>query len=239
LVYLTQREYHDGHKVNAQARIALLLTASLTLPAATFAQGRLYRWVDDKGAVHYGDRVPPEYANRDRDVLNDQGVAVSREQGELTDGEKTAMRQKEAETAREREARAEVARRDRMLLETYLSVADIEALRDERLELLEAQIGVTELYLDGLRQNLASLDTETKRYAPHSNRENAPPVPADLTAEIASTESSITLYEDNLARTRDELVRVRTSFDADIARFRQLKGDPLPHGHSVAAGTAR
>lgn len=211
--------------MKAHFRITLLALAALPLAAASVsAQTRLYRWVDDKGVVHYGDRVPPEYANRDRDVLNDRGIAVGREQGELSEQEKEAQRQRQAAEAHEREARAEIVRRDRMLLETYLSVADIERLRDQRLELLEGQINVTELYLSGLRENLDGLNREAQRYKPLSDREDARPLPADLADDITRTKASIELYEDTLERARVELTRVRDAFDSDIARFRELKG---------------
>ena len=39
------------------------------------------------------------------------------------------------------------------------------------------------------------------------------------------TEESIEIYEDSLDRIHDDMVRVRTSFDSDIERFRELKGE--------------
>ncbi|MBN1239303.1 MAG: DUF4124 domain-containing protein [Gammaproteobacteria bacterium] len=205
-----------------QALIALI-AAALPLSAG-FGQTRLYRWVDDQGVVHYGDRVPPEYANRDRDVLNDRGVTVDRQQGALTEAEQKALEDQKAAEAAERAARAEVARRDRMLLETYLSVADIEDLRDRRLELLESQIQVTELYIENLRESLDRLYVEAQRYKPYSDRQDAPELPADLAAEIESAENSIDVYEQQLQRTREDQVKLRSAFDADIERFRELKG---------------
>ena len=97
-------------------------------------------------------RSRPEYANLDRNVLNDQGVSVGFEQGEVTAEERAELERRAAVVEAERRSRLEVARRDRMLLETYLTVADIEDLRDRRLELLESQIKVTELYLSQLAQ---------------------------------------------------------------------------------------
>ena len=205
-----------------QALIALV-AAALPLSAA-IAQTRLYRWVDDQGVVHYGDRIPPEYANRDRDVLNDRGVTVDRQQGALTEAEQKALEEQKAAEAAERAARAEVARRDRMLLETYLSVADIEDLRDRRLELLDSRIQVTELYIQNLRDSLDRLYVEARRYKPYSDREDAPELPADLAAEIESAENSIAVYQEQLARTREDQVKLRAAFDADIERFRELKG---------------
>jgi hypothetical protein len=206
-------------------QIAVILLTALALPLVVVAQStKTFKWVDENGKVHYGDSVPPEYAKIDRDVLNSQGVKVGSEEGEITPEERAAMAKKKAEEDARLAAKAEVARRDHMLLQTYLSVADIEDLRDRRLELLESQIKVTELYLANLRKRLTQLKDEASNYKPYTERENAPPVPDTLASDISKTASSITNYEQMLARTRSDEDALRTSFDNDIARFRELKG---------------
>lgn len=203
------------------AAVALLLLLAGT---AVTAQPTLYRWVDDDGVVHYGDRVPPEYAHQSRHRLNQQGVEVGFEEGALSDEQRSEQARTAAEAEEQRRARAEVARRDRMLLDTYLSVQDIENLRDQRLELLESQIQVTEIYLDNLRQRLARLHKEASRFHPYSDNEDARPIPDNLAQEISQTLRSISAYEATLARTREEQEALRTSFARDITRFRELKG---------------
>lgn len=207
-------------------RATLLVVAICALPfGGVDAQGqRLYKWTDRNGVVHYGDKIPPEYANVDRSVLNEQGVAVAFEEGEITEEERAAQAAREAELEQERLARLEVARRDRMLLETYLTVRDIEDLRDRRLELLESQIKVTELYLNNLRKRLVGLQNEASRFKPYTTREDAPQIPEDLARDISRTVASIALYEQTLARTRADQAALKASFDADISRFRELKG---------------
>jgi Domain of unknown function (DUF4124) len=208
-------------------QIAVILLTALALPLVVVAQTKgtkTFRWVDDKGKVHYGDSVPPEYAKIDRDVLNSQGVKIGTEEGEITPEERAAAAKKKAEEDARLAAKAEVARRDRMLLETYLSVADIEDLRDRRLELLESQIKVTELYLANLRKRLAQLQDEASNYKPYATRENAPPVPDTLASDMSRTADSINNYEQMLTRTRSDEDALRASFDGDIARFRELKG---------------
>jgi hypothetical protein len=211
--------------VNARSVASLIATASLVLAVTgTFAQQRLYRWVDNDGVVHYGDHIPPEFANRDRTVLNDQAVTVGFEEGEITKEERAELERRQAEADAEQLARDNAARRDRMLLETYLTVADIEDLRDRRLELLGSQIKVTELYLTNLRKRLVALEGEAQDYAPENEAEGAPALPENLALEISRVVASITLYEQTLERTRREQEALRAAFDLDIVRFRELKG---------------
>jgi hypothetical protein len=206
----------------------LLVIAACVLPSVGSAQRqetpRLYKWTDKNGVVHYGDSIPPEYANIDRNVLNDQGVEVGFEQGEITVAEQAEIDRRKIEEEAERQAKSQIARRDRMLLETYITVADIEDLRDRRLELLASQIKVTELYLNNLRKRLVGLQEEATAYKPHSTLPDAPQIPANLALDISRTATSINLYEQMLARTRADQLALRAAFDDDIARFKELKG---------------
>jgi hypothetical protein len=204
--------------------LILLAVAALSLPATSVAQSRMYRWVDDKGVVHYGDTIPPQFANRDRDVLNQQAISVGFEEGEVTPEERAEIERLETEAEAAARAKAEIARRDRMLLQTYLSVADIEDLRDRRLELLESQIKVTELYLSNLRKRFTGLQQEASRFKPYSTDDAARQIPENLALDLSRTEASISLYEQTLARTRNDQQNLKAAFDEDIVRFKELKG---------------
>ncbi len=202
----------------------LLVVAAIALPIGSAQSQRLFKYTDENGVTRYADKIPPEHANRDREVLNDRGVHVGSEEGEITESERTANAEREALAEADRKAKAEIARHDRMLLETYLSVADIEDLRDRRLELLESQIKLTEVYLGNLRKKLISLQSEASRYKPYTTQPEAPQIPENLAREISQTTASIAIYEQTLARTRSAQEELRASFDDDIARFRELKG---------------
>ena len=200
------------------------IVALLSIGSAAAQGQRMYKWVDRDGVVRYGDKIPPEYADTDRNILNDQGVRVGFEEGALTDEERAIIAQREAAAEADRQAKAQIARRDRMLLETYLSVSDIEELRDRRLELLESQIKVTELYLGNLRKRLVGLQEEASVYKPYTLAADAQQIPEFLALDISRTTASISLYEQTLSRTRADQQALRTSFDQDIARFRELRG---------------
>ena len=207
---------------------AILLVVAATALLIGSAQGqhraRTYKWTDEKGVVHYGDAIPPEYANRDRTLLNEHGVPVGTEEGEITPQEREALDAQAAAAEAERKAKEDIARHDRMLLETYISVADIEELRDRRLELLASQIKLTEVYLGNQRGKLVGLEADASEFKPYSTREDAPQMPQNLAQDISQTAKSINSYEQTLANTRAKQEAVRVSFNADIARFRELKG---------------
>ena len=181
---------------------------------------RVYRWVDANGVVHYSDQIPPEQAPADRQILNQYGVPIKAEQG--------AMSQAEIEAAKrasdEREAARAAAERDAVLLSTYLSVDEIEALRNRRVDLMQGQISLTENYLQTLREKLEKLQKEASAFKPYSQEPEAEPIDAALAQELSDTLDSISLYEKTLLDTRTRQTRLISEFDAAIARFKELKG---------------
>src|SRR5215468_3792805 len=106
--------------------LALLCIAGPLAHGAGNNSGIAYRWIDENGVVHYGDRLPPQYAKRESAILNKQGVEVGR-----TEAQKTP--EQLAEEQRHTDVALRQKQHDVFLLTTYTSVKDIEALRDERL----------------------------------------------------------------------------------------------------------
>ena len=174
---------------------ALLL--ALALAAGPAGAEEVYRWVDKDGVVHYGDSPPPEYAEQ---MFEDRFPAPSVE---------------EQETAAQERA-------DRVLLQTYLSVAEIEAVRDQRLEQLQYQDQLTRSYLDNLNRHLQDLEAAAGEgeEAPTPGVEAEDPVA--LAGEIDETRRKIGIYEEELESSEEEQAEIRAKFADDIERFRQL-----------------
>jgi hypothetical protein len=185
--------------------------------------GKTYKWIDKDGVVHFGDSVPPEYASSQRQVLNEYGVPVANQDGAKTAEQIAAEKAAAKKAAEERQRAILAARRDQVLLDTYLTVEEIEALRDRRLELIDTQIKVTENYLLGLRDILHKLQEEASLFKPYSKDPNAPPIDDRLAKELSNTMDSIMLYEKNLTATKTRKAEVMGQFASDIDRFRELK----------------
>ena len=198
----------------------VLAAASLGfLVAAGQANTKTYRWVDDKGVVHFGDSVPPEYADNDKQILNDQGVHVGVIRGKKTDEELA----EEARQARLDEEREKKRRADQALLATYLSVEEIELHRDRRIELLQAQNQVTDLYLRNLARRLEWLVADAGKFQPYSADPEAPMIPAELNQDIDDTRGRIERYKKLREQNDEQAERIRQRFELDINRFRSLK----------------
>jgi len=200
--------------------ITFLLLAVSGGAALADTPQKLYRWVDKEGVVHYGDSVPPEYAEVEKQVLNDAGVTVGVLHGKKTPEEiAEEQRQEEARMQRELQRRA-----DQALLATYLSIDEIEMHRDRRVELFQAQARVTELYLRNLQRRMTSLEDEAAGFQPYSADADAPMIDPDLAADLNETRKPIERHEANLQRFREDEQTIVARFDSDIDRFKALKG---------------
>ncbi len=198
-----------------------LMLAFLAIGAAgqSDKEKKLYRWVDKNGQVHYGDSVPAEYAEQDRDVLNKQGLKVGREEGTITP-EEAAAKAAEDKAAREEQKRR---LRDRVLLQTYQSVKEIEALRDNRLELVDAQLTIQEQSLSNLRAQRAQIERQAARFAPINKDPDAPSLPEEVATDLERSANDIQTQEANLVRRRQERESIRLTFEADISRYQELR----------------
>ncbi len=188
------------------------------------AAEQLYKWVDKNGVTHYGDSVPAEYATSERHVLNEQGVTVKKLERQKTQQELVAAAAMAAEMKAKQEAIERQRERDRILLDTYLSVDEIAMLRDRRLMAIEAQVGVIRQYLGNLQERWEELETETRKFNfPYSETSELPPLPEDLAQLIIHTERAMAEHMQTVQTLRHEQTQIRNEFAADAERFRELK----------------
>ncbi len=188
-------------------------------PGSSSGAAPVYRWVDEKGVVHYGDSVPVEYAQSERSLLNGQGVEV----GHVSGGKSPAM---QAEQARVDELARQHAQHDQFLLTTYLSTKDIEQLRDERLSQMDAQIKAAAAYIEQLGARLAALEERAMHFKPYSSEATARRMPDDLAEELVHTANEARSQRVALEAKRREQIDTRAQFEGDIQRFRELTARP-------------
>lgn len=180
---------------------------------------RVYKWTDDQGVVHYGDNVPAEYAHSERAVLNGQGVEISRLPG-LKDAALQNAADQAAQAAQQR------AQHDAFLLATYASAQELERLRDERLDQIDGQIKAASSYIDSLGARLAALEERAMHFEPYSSDPSARRMPDELAEELVHTVDESRSQRTALEAKRQEKVDMRTQFEADLQRYRELATQP-------------
>jgi len=193
--------------------ICFILTMALSLSA----EAKLYKWVDDRGVTHYGEVIPPEYANAERDSLKKSGLLEKRP--EKSDPE--AMRAKEeAEQKRKVDSQASVAqqRRDSALLNTYSNEKEIDLALERSLVLINARIEGNKMLLLSSQEALAGHNKEVETRTQQGKK-----IPASLTKDVTHRETRVAKYTAELSKSEDDLASVKTRFENEKTLYRKLK----------------
>lgn len=190
-----------------------LAAVPLSAPAA------IKCWTNHEGVRECGNVVPPEFAQQGHETLNKQGLTTDTAEAAKTREELVAER---AAADAARKAEIEERRReqaDRVLLDTFASVDDLELTRDGQVAHLDSQIRLVRGHLDKLQ---VSLDQMIERAAESERRGEMPS--AEMIKNIESVREQIRENEEFIATKKQEQEEIRIRFDADISRFRALMG---------------
>ncbi len=144
----------------------------------------MYKWVDDKGVVHYSDKMPPEAVNKGNTQLSPQGIPVKKVDPAATP---EAVKAREAEQERQKEAarqQGEQARRDRALLDSYTTEADIDLARARAVKTVEDALQSAAGYRAQLQKRKVAL---LERKASYGGK----PVPPDIDRDLAAIDAEL------------------------------------------------
>jgi hypothetical protein len=189
----------------------VLSMAALSVGAAT------YRYVDEKGRVIYSDTMPPQQAGKGHKELDKSGRVV-RDVERAAQSEEERRRIEAVRKAEEDEKRRvlEAQRRDRALLSSYTSEAEIDLVRDRALELEQLRITSLETQMNYASEKLAKANGEIAK-----RPDNPAKVHLQMRDEAQSDLTGIAL---RLAQARKNLEAIRAKYDADKQRYQELKG---------------
>ena len=192
-----------------------MLAAALALPSGT-ARAATYKWVDEKGVVHYTDKMPPEEVNKGTTELNKQGVPIKKTDPAPTPEQRRAMaleEQRQRDLAKQQD---DQARRDRALLSSFTSESEIDLARNRALRTIESVVQSSTAYTEQLARRRA--DIEAKKKTDYANK----PMPAPMERELESINTEIARQDELLTQKQKEVVAVNARYDADKKRWREL-----------------
>jgi hypothetical protein len=190
--------------------------ALLAAPSLVLAQGLTYRCAGKDGKKYYGSTIPKQCLGQPIEQLNAQGLVVKRIDAEGDEKDRAA---KAAEQEKKRETDAasrEESRRNRALLATYTSVADIDQARNRALAENQKTAVEVQARIEGIKKEHTRLSKELEFYT----GKNKPP--AKLIEEIKNTEIDVKAQEDLLAAKKREVTTINAKYDDDKKRYLEL-----------------
>ena len=118
----------------------------------------------------------------------------------------------------EKQRQKEQKQHDRILVDTFSSVEDIEAARDEKIAALDTTINLTNKRTENIQEDL---DKRVQRAAAQERSGKQPS--EDLLKSINSLKRQIKNNEEFIAAKRLEQEEIRANFAEDIARYKELR----------------
>jgi len=210
-------------------RFALLPLTLCFISASFSAQAKVYKWIDEDGQMHFGDKIPARYLVKAHDELNEQGVVTSHRAAAKTPAEKA----EEKRIAKEKEkavlAEKKKIQRDRVLLDTYTTEADLIAARDSRLEAVDTQIQLAKSIISESNEKIGTLEMNvaqiklTKRV-----------VPKDTYKRINSQRHQVEIHGDVMQKHIKRREGIVVQFDGYLERFRVLKAEQKARRERIA-----
>ena len=194
--------------------LALIAGVTLSFPVAA----KLYKWVDDNGTTHYGETVPPEYANKDRLELNKEGLVIKSKEV-LTPERRHTKEQGDEKKRNEESAALEQQRHDKTLINTYSNVKEIDLARIRSLQQIDARINVIGSAVKAASDNLMGLQNEADGYAKR-NKE----IPDSLKDDLQQAQARLDKLNKDMEKPQAEKAVVEARYDADKARYIELTG---------------
>jgi hypothetical protein len=182
---------------------------ALSFVASSFVNaegGKIVKWKDEKGVTHYGDRIPPQYANRENTTINQQGIAVKQN--------KPITNQNQALDI----AKLEQDKKDKALLGAFSNENEIDLARDRNLQL--DLVSLENLQQDKnnvqkrLVDNKKSVDALTKQKKK---------IPPDLSADIANNQMVNAKLDQQISERKLVIENTRQRFEQDKQRYIALK----------------
>lgn len=198
-------------KIKAQT----LISAVLLLSATSYATAGLYRWVDDKGEVHFSDKVPVAASKKAHTKIDKSGVSRKQldpeaklEKQRQLDEIALAKAEEEKINKLIREKKAEIRKRDRYLLSTYENKYELITSYETKIKMLKGNSDILSAHNDRLMNKITVLKDKEQT--------------SDVELKLVNITHTVEQYEKALEDNDKELLSLKSSYDVDLKRYTEL-----------------
>ncbi|MEO5560820.1 MAG: DUF4124 domain-containing protein [Dokdonella sp.] len=177
-----------------------------------------YKWRDAAGNLQYSDSLPAEAAKYGYEVVGPQGIVIKRVERAKTAAELAAAKVSAATAQVQQNKIAADERADEQLISGYPEESDLKRTQQQKLEMLDQQIVAAQISLRSQEQALADLLGRA------ADEERNKKTLSDFQArQLAKMRKQVDDQRLTVERRRSERQNAVGAFDAEIARYRELK----------------
>ncbi|MGB1310472.1 MAG: DUF4124 domain-containing protein [Leucothrix sp.] len=193
----------------------ILLSLLISIPV----ESALYRWVDDNGKVHYGDKVPPKVAQNGHTKLNKNGTV--KEKVDSADARKQKLlslrqeriRQKALKEAKRKEDLQEM--HDTQLMSMFSNIEELKNVYHSKMEMADESIKV-------LKARHKRLSNKLELFEARHERMLSPADKRKLGMKIEDMLDNLHIYQQAITENLIERDDLEERFDKDLARYKKI-----------------
>lgn len=206
-----------------QARLGLaaLLCVLPSLQALAADGPGIYTCTTADGRKLTSDRIIPECASREHNVLNRDGSLRATLPPLQSPEERADQELRDRKRNAERAAQLDAQRRDRNLMMRFPNEAAHHKVRDAALDDINNAMRLSEHRLKELAQERKPLTSEAEFY-------QGKPLPPKLKQQLDANDAAADAQRELIANQKVELVRITALYDAELNRLRQLWAGAAP-----------
>ena len=180
--------------------------------------GQIYRCTDANGKKITSDRPVRECANAPHDELNPDGSLKRVVPPPMTDDERAEAERRDRDEKVAASARNDAIRRDRNLMQRFPDEATHRKARAKALDEFDASVRRYQERIAILTKERKDLQDKAEFYGPPPRQ----PLPSQLKQQIDSNEASLQVQFQLVQGQQDEIRRINTTYDIELARLRKL-----------------
>ena len=210
-------------------RFALLALPAVLITSSFCVQAKMYKWVDENGQMHFGDKIPTEYIAKEHYELNEQGVVIKHKDAAKTPKQKAEARRLESERKKAALVEKRKRQRDRVLLDTYTTERDLIVARDSRLDAVDSQIQLAVSIIKDSNNKIESMEKQVAQIKT-SNRE----VPPDLYNRIDNEKQQVSVQSKVMGNHKKRRDEISIQFNDYVERFKVLKAEQKSRREKLA-----
>jgi len=208
--------------------IGLLVATAAGVAMCGTAGAATYKWTDDQGVVHYSDKVPPEAVSKGATVLDKQGRPTKKIEPAPTPEQLKAREAAEEDQRARAKVEQDQARKDRALMQSYTTEAEIDIAKNRALSTLDAQIKSAQTYSADLTRRQQDLK---KRKASFGDK----PIPIDLERDLTNVDIELSRETALIKQKTEEVAAVSAKYDTEKKRWQEIKADQQRSSAAAAA----
>lgn len=179
------------------------------------AEAKSCKWIDSAGEIHYGDKIPPAYADTDAaQAGNNEAEAGCASGASLKEN---GSKEDEAKQLAAKKEKEEKRRRANSLRSTYSNEQEIDIALERNTALISARIEAYDVQLKSAREMLDDLN----RYVDGQRRAGRI-IPQSAFDDISMAEARVARLQADRARSEEELKSMKARFEEDKIIYRKI-----------------